>query len=141
MTSGKYRQGHKVLKQKKDGKISYCAFGVLCDLARKDGGPGWAREPILGRKEEGVTIFGYGNSIEAIPHVMAEYLKLTIREEAEIIDSNDGGQSGKFPRLPFSEIAKIVEKLRDEKFAAGLLGERAGLLGERKRHANRKTSV
>ena len=87
LRSGKYRQAQYRLKSDE----GYCCLGVLCDLARVDGGPGWSDG--LYRVIDG-----------QLPHQMARFMGLTQRAQNRLADLNDKSCT------PFPQIADYIEQ-------------------------------
>lgn len=90
LRSGKYRQTEGGLRDAQ----GYCCLGVLCDLARKDGGPSW-RVNIFGLRE-------YMGSDALLPSPVAEFVGLTESQQVQISKRNDSGET-------FRQIADYIE--------------------------------
>lgn len=85
LRSGEYCQGNGSLRP---GSNEFCCLGVLCDLASKDGGPGWdERGHFMGRKA-------------VLPEAVARFMNIT--EQMDLISLNDRGQT-------FHQIADYIE--------------------------------
>jgi hypothetical protein len=89
LRSGKYKQTDCILRR----GDAFCCLGVLCDLARKDGGPGWAATVSHSYLEQ-----GHGG---LLPDAMNRFLALGGATGA-LAKMNDGGRS-------FTEIAHYIE--------------------------------
>ena len=87
LRSGKYRQAQYKLKSDE----GYCCLGVLCDLARNDGGPEWSEG--LYRRLDG-----------QLPHQMARFMGLTQGDQNRLADLNDKS------RATFAQIADYIEQ-------------------------------
>lgn len=94
LRSGEYTQARKSLR---DGD-SFCCFGVLCDLAARDGGPQWKKEKPF--KDD--WHFAYRTSFP--PEKITEYVGLTESAVEDLVTRNDSGYS-------FKEIADVIENL------------------------------
>lgn len=86
LRSGKYKQ---LDGQLHDGGASFCCLGVLCDLARKDGGPDWDYSDYMGEDTN-------------LPEEIRKFVRLTNKQESKLINMNDGGES-------FRKIADYIE--------------------------------
>lgn len=90
LRSGKYRQTEGTLRDEK----GYCCLGVLCDLARKDGGPNWHRN------------YGEWHCMEEsglLPAQIAAFMGLNKKQQDLIALKNDKGES-------FKQIADYIEE-------------------------------
>lgn len=96
LRSGKYKQSKNSLKDS-DG---FCCFGVLCDLAAKDGGPKWAED-----RNGDPEFFGKRGSI---PVQMTAFMGLNrtgeCTDESLLVRAND--EFG----MDFNAIADLIEK-------------------------------
>lgn len=97
LRSGKYRQADRALRKGSfgfDGDLEYshCCLGVLCDLARKDGGPTWL----------GANTFMGEDTI--LPTPIQKYLGIDTGTIGDLMDLNDSGNSFKF-------IASYIDKV------------------------------
>lgn len=86
LRSGKYQQTEGELR----GNGGFCCLGVVCDLARKDGGPAWDGESYMDE-------YGY------LPEPIAQFLRLSRPLQAVLSDKNDRGAT-------FQEIADCIER-------------------------------
>ena len=87
LRSGKYPQTIYQLKS----DYGYCCLGVLCDLARADGGPGWS---------DGL----YRVTDYQLPYKMSHFMGLTQGEQNALIRMNDKS------RATFAQIADYIEQ-------------------------------
>jgi len=93
LRSGKYKQGHAVLKQTYDDQDLYCCLGVLCDLYIKD------------KKLKRTTSIMRGS-----------YLPLNVQEWSGLRDGEGSYGNGNLvhdndlKRKSFKQIANIIEK-------------------------------
>lgn len=93
LRSGKYVQGTGYLRR----GSCFCAYGVLCDLAAKDGGAEWGNM----RHDK---VYRYSGEYFGAPLAFRSYLNLTIVESGTIMAMNDHGRS-------FSQIADYIESI------------------------------
>ena len=87
LRSGKYPQT--IYQLERDGK--FCGLGVLCDLARADGGPGW---------RDGL----YRVTDYQLPYQMSRFMGLTKGDQNRLSDLNDKS------RATFAQIADYIEQ-------------------------------
>ena len=87
LRSGKYPQT--IYQLKRDGK--FCGLGVVCDLARKDGGPEW---------DDGL----YRDSDYQLPYQMSRFMGLTQGDQNRLADLNDKSHA------TFAQIADYIEQ-------------------------------
>ena len=86
LRSGEYEQG---IGRLRNG-CRFCPFGVLCDLASKDGGPKWDLHRFM----------GFGGSL---PFVMREFMGMTKGSTEVLMDLNDTHKQS------FNQIANYIE--------------------------------
>lgn len=92
LRSGEYNQTQKMLRTSPMYRyVGFCCMGVLCDLARKDGGPEWDHESYMGE-------------VGKLPDVMREWLGLSRGHVGELIYMNDS-------RFDFQDIADFIERV------------------------------
>ena len=87
LRSGQYRQT--IYQLERDGK--FCGLGVVCELARKDGGPEW---------DDGL----YLDSDYQLPRQMSRFMGLTQGDQNRLVNLND-----KY-RATFAQIADYIEQ-------------------------------
>jgi hypothetical protein len=92
LRSGEYKKSTGALRTRHGDRVGYCCFGVLCDLARLDGGDDWG--PYGGYQ---------GQSFRA-PKAMLDFLRISLFGEDNLIDMND------YQVVPFRNIADYIEK-------------------------------
>lgn len=93
LKSGKYKQAQKQLRT----NAGFCCLGVLCDLARKDGGDDWTPSSLQGYEykkncgvlQDDMERFIFGDNTYTLSHTLVEM--------------NDNGAT-------FKEIAKVIEE-------------------------------
>lgn len=101
LRSGKYKQTKKVLRNRQ----GFCCLGVLCDLAEKDGGQGWAKSESL----DGMYYYGADSQTGTLSPRMAAFIvgsKNPYKQDEileELVNLNDSGHS-------FDKIATVIEK-------------------------------
>lgn len=81
LRSGKYRRTTGQLSETRKGHTYFCALGLLCELARRDGGDAWQRDE-----------FGYGsykNEDTILPEVIQKFMGLSYAQCEEIMELND----------------------------------------------------
>lgn len=93
LRSDEYKQGHGWLRTV--GGSRYCCFGVLCDLAARDGGQQW--------RQRGGEMWVYDNNSSYIPDRMAKWLRL--QEYVTILVNRNDTQ-----KWSFAKIADYIEK-------------------------------
>ena len=76
LRNGEYKQTRDTLRR----GDSFCCLGVLCDLARKDGGPEW-------------DAGSYMDNEDSLPAEIETFIRLTNDEQTGLIKRNDAGQS------------------------------------------------
>lgn len=106
LKSGKYKQGPGQLKKSINKRVTYCCLGVLCDLARKDGGPKWNGLP---HREDSNTLridYEYDRSLEKISPDIKHFMGFDTTEEKMLMEMND------FASYTFKDIAEEIKKLR-----------------------------
>ena len=87
LRSGKYPQT--IYQLERDGK--FCCLGVVCELARKDGGPEW---------EDGL----YRDSDYKLPYQMSRFMGLTQGDQNRLANLNDKSCA------TFAQIAGYIEQ-------------------------------
>jgi hypothetical protein len=90
LRSGKYKQTQGTLKNDE----GFCCLGVLCDLARLDGGPHW---------EKDWTENYFLNNFGDLPKVVKEFMGLDEGDVARLINKNDNQEQS------FEQIANFIE--------------------------------
>lgn len=87
LRSGKYRQATDALRKTRKGHNSFCCLGVLCDLARKDGGPNWVIQPQNDHNEGDNATFLHCTG--DLPENVREFMGITHGQQEGLIDLND----------------------------------------------------
>lgn len=98
LRSGEYTQTVGKLRRTHTGYEGFCCLGVLCDLARKDGGEDWKDEKYCPGQ------WYYKNRGGRLPGPIASYISLTSDDRGLLIRFNDAD------RKTFSQIADYIEK-------------------------------
>jgi hypothetical protein len=97
LRSGEYTQTTGKLKRTHTGYEGFCCLGVLCDLARKDGGEDWEAS------KSSPGLWYYKDRGADIPWILANYLSLNADQRSRLISMNDSA------RKSFPEIADYIE--------------------------------
>jgi len=105
LESGKYRQTQGQLRDShydRGGHVrhSFCCLGVLCDLARKDGGPKWDSHTTEWYDELENQVFSPVDG--ELPLDMRQFMGMSAAHETRLISMNDDGKAS------FKEIAKYI---------------------------------
>jgi hypothetical protein len=101
LRSGKYKQGSGALREthySKYGKTHsyvYCCLGVLCDLAKKDGGPNW---------DYNYNDSTYMGDTGRLSDEMQQFMGISPKVQDKLISLNDDKNAS------FKEIAMYLEK-------------------------------
>lgn len=93
LRSGEYKPGKLRLRREN----TFCCLGVLCDLARKDGGDDW-------KEIHDLYHFGKDRETHYLPKQFQEYLELKSSTLSQLMRINDAQDD------PFPTIAIILEK-------------------------------
>lgn len=96
LRNGEYKQGKHRLRNSNN---TFCCLGVLCDLARKDGGEDWE---VFASGE--MYAFGKESNTHLLPSQFKNYLELTDDTVTHLMQINDLQDD------PFPTIANILEK-------------------------------
>lgn len=89
LEGGGYKQGQEELRRYTPDTKSFCCLGVLCDLARKDGGPEWS----------GIT---YDGSRSYLSDRIRKFMGIAPREMETLVRMNDMNHAS------FKTIAKYI---------------------------------
>lgn len=109
LRSGEYNQTTARLYRKVKGEDCYCALGVLCDLALKEGVEGLVFDPTddeqlyFFRGPEPDDAIGFGWRISILPTVVKQWADVDDFFASRVYSRNDSGRS-------FHDLAKWVEK-------------------------------
>lgn len=98
LRSGEYTQTVGKLKRSAPAPEGFCCLGVLCDLARKDGGEDWEEDECY----PGQWYYKRRSARGGRP--IASYISLTAEDRSLLIRFNDSD------RKTFSQIADYIEK-------------------------------
>lgn len=102
LRSGQYKQTYGALRKEEHGKVSYCALGVLTDIAFKSG----AVEPVSGYDYTPYGMdWGYIAHDRLIPQPVADWADLGdfATVELEVMRANDNQGAS------FKKIAEWIE--------------------------------
>lgn len=100
LRSGKYRQGYSYLRK----GSKFCCLGVLCDLAREDGGRPWGFD-------DNTRTHMYAGRADMPPYYLVDHVGISKDEAKRLAHMNDAlGAS-------FEDIADHIEAHRDEYLA------------------------
>lgn len=81
LRSGKYRRMTGQLSETREGHAYFCALGLLCELARRDGGDAWQRNEFGHR--------AYKNEETTLPEVIRKFMGLSHAQCEKIAELND----------------------------------------------------
>ena len=98
LRSGEYTQTTGKLRRSPPAHEGFCCLGVLCDLARKDGGEDWEEDKYYPGQ------WYYKSRGADLPGPIASYITLTSDDRCLLIRFNDSD------RKTFSQIADYIEK-------------------------------
>lgn len=110
LRSGKYEQGHGVLKRERPDGTKYCCLGVLCELV----GVEWSDSPDFLHAK--AAVYNNDDSDIELPGRLMSHVGLDDDFMTELTMLNDGGELERdsvttlYESHTFSQIADIIEE-------------------------------